>query len=59
MIAVASISFAGIPAEAKTVIKTDHGRVVIKDHHRRHCRTKVVKHWKHHRMIVEKIRVCG
>ncbi|MBZ9944666.1 hypothetical protein LB533_26590 [Mesorhizobium sp. BR1-1-13] len=26
MIAVTSISFAGIPAEAKTVIKTDHGR---------------------------------
>ncbi|RUW63379.1 hypothetical protein [Mesorhizobium sp. M7A.F.Ca.US.008.03.1.1] len=27
-------------------------------HNRHHCRIKLIKHWRHHHRIIEKIRVC-
>lgn len=27
-------------------------------HYRPHCRVKVVKHWRHHRLVIRKVRVC-
>jgi hypothetical protein len=56
VIALATASAAIAPTQAATVvIKTnDHMHMMKK-----HCRTKVVMHWAHHRKVVEKIRVCN
>ena len=27
-------------------------------HHQRHCRTRVSKHWWHHKLVVRRVRVC-
>ena len=53
--ALATASAAIAPTLAETfVVKTnDHM------HMRKHCRTKVVTHWRHHRKVVEKVRICN
>jgi flavin-dependent dehydrogenase len=37
----------------------DNGGYVVRYHHRRHCRTELVSHWRHHHRVVEEVRVCG
>ncbi|QPC91036.1 hypothetical protein [Mesorhizobium sp. INR15] len=56
VIALATASAAIAPTQAATVvIKTnDHMHMMKK-----HCRTKIVTHWRHHHKVVEKVRVCN
>jgi Spy/CpxP family protein refolding chaperone len=56
-IALATASAAIAPTQAATiVVKTnDHMHMRM---HNKHCRTKWVTHWRHHRKIVEKVTVC-
>ncbi|MCX8570727.1 hypothetical protein [Aminobacter sp. MET-1] len=28
-------------------------------HHRQHCRTEIIRHWRHHHRVIEQVRVCG
>ena len=37
----------------------DNGDYVVRYHHRHHCRTELVSHWRHHHRVVEEVRVCG
>jgi hypothetical protein len=54
VIALATASIAIAPTQAATVV------VKTNDHmHMKHCRTKVVTHWRHHHKVVEKVRVCN
>ena len=36
------------------------GGYVVREHryHRRHCRTELVSHWRHHHRVVEEVRIC-
>lgn len=38
-----------------------NGDYVVREHrhHRHHCRTELVSHWRHHHRVVEQVRVCG
>ncbi|MBZ9740082.1 MULTISPECIES: hypothetical protein [unclassified Mesorhizobium] len=50
----AAASAAIAPTQAATVV------VKTNDHmHAKHCRTKVVTHWRHHHRVIEKVRVCN
>ena len=51
--ALAAASAAIAPTQAATmIVKTDY-------HMHKHCRTKLVTHWKHHHKVVEKVKVCS
>ncbi|WP_256751492.1 hypothetical protein [Mesorhizobium sp. Mes31] len=56
VIALATASAAIAPTQAATmIVKTNdhmHGM-------KKHCRTKVITHWRHHHKVVEKVRVCN
>ncbi len=58
-IALATASAAIAPTQAATiVVKT--GNNMHRDHmHKKHCRTKLVTHWRHHHRVVEKVTVCN
>ena len=28
-------------------------------HHRHHCRTEIIEHWRHHHRVIERVRMCG
>ncbi|MDX8432883.1 hypothetical protein RFN25_05485 [Mesorhizobium abyssinicae] len=50
VLALAAVSAAIAPTQAETVIiKTG----------KHHCKTKWVKHWVHHKKVVEKVKVCS
>jgi len=53
-LALATVSAAIAPTEAATVVikSGDHMHV------RHHCKTTMVTHWRHHKKVVEKVRVC-
>ncbi len=55
-VALATVSAAIAPTQAATiVVKTgDHMHM-----HKKHCRTKLVTHWRHHHRVVEKVTVCN
>ncbi|MFB9982718.1 hypothetical protein ACFSQQ_25665 [Mesorhizobium kowhaii] len=55
VIALATASAAIAPTQAATVVIKTNDHM----HMKKHCRTKVVTHWAHHRKVVEKIRVCN
>lgn len=70
VLALAAASAAIAPTQAETMIvkKTDQTIVKKTDnmhkkndrrHIKTHCRTKLVTHWRHHRKVVEKVKVCG
>ncbi|KAA3452077.1 hypothetical protein C7I87_03715 [Mesorhizobium sp. SARCC-RB16n] len=55
VIALATAAAAIAPTQAETV-------VVKKDNHmhmKKHCRTRVVTHWRHHRKATETVKVCN
>ncbi|TPJ17488.1 hypothetical protein FJW04_07950 [Mesorhizobium sp. B2-7-3] len=56
VMAVAAASAAIAPSQAETVVvKTDNHMHMIK----KHCRTRVVTHWRHHRKVTETVKVCN
>ncbi|MGX7874814.1 hypothetical protein ACVDG5_020495 [Mesorhizobium sp. ORM6] len=55
VIALATASAAIAPTQAATVVVKTNDHM----HMRKHCRTKVVTHWRHHRKVVEKVRICN
>jgi len=52
-LAAATVSAAIAPTEAATVVMGGSHM-----HVRHHCRTELVTHWRHHRKVVEKVRIC-
>lgn len=28
-------------------------------HHRHHCRTEIIQHWRHHHRVIEQVTMCG
>ncbi|SDA70684.1 hypothetical protein [Mesorhizobium qingshengii] len=56
VIALATALAAIAPTQAATMIvkTTDHMHGMKK-----HCRTKVVMHWRHHHKVVEKVMACN
>ena len=36
-----------------------NGGYVVRYHHRHHCRTELITHWRHHHRVTEEVRVCG
>lgn len=60
MIAFATAASVSVPAEAASVIiKTDHGGMHMRRHHRQRCHLKTVKQWRNHHLVVRRIRVCN
>ena len=55
VIALATASAAIAPTQAETIVVKTNDHM----HMRKHCRTKVVTHWRHHRKVVEKVRICN
>jgi hypothetical protein len=67
LIAASAVFSVNLPAQAAGITVTTTERVVAPRHHkpqyrhhmvRHHCYTKTVKHHRHGRLIVEKVRVC-
>ena len=55
-VALATVSAAIAPSQAETVVINTH-----RPHHlhvEHHCKTTWVTHWKNHKKITEKVRVC-
>jgi Ni/Co efflux regulator RcnB len=57
VIALATVSAAIAPTQAETmIVKTnDHDHM----HMKKHCRTKLVTHWRHHHKVTETVKVCN
>lgn len=55
VLALAAAPAAIAPTQAATMIVKTNDHLHMKNH----CRTKMVTHWRHHRKVVEKVKVCG
>ncbi|MBZ9695119.1 hypothetical protein LB516_21985 [Mesorhizobium sp. CO1-1-7] len=56
VMALAAASAAIAPSQAETVVvKTDNHMHMMK----KHCRTRVVTHWRHHHKVTETVKVCN
>jgi Spy/CpxP family protein refolding chaperone len=55
VLALSAASAAVAPALAETVVIKTHDHM----HMRKHCRMKTVTHWRHHKKIVEQVKVCN
>nr|WP_296746576.1 hypothetical protein [Mesorhizobium sp.] len=49
-LAVVAASASIAPSQAQTM--------VVRPHHRHHCETRLVTHWRHHHKVIEKVKVC-
>lgn len=55
VLALAAVPAAIAPTQAATMIVKTNDHLHMKSY----CRTKMVTHWRHHRKVVEKVKVCG
>lgn len=65
-IALSAVSFSTPPSDAATVVITKNG-VQVRDNDRRRrdyqrnqrrCRVETVRHYRNHRLVIEKVKVC-
>ncbi|MBZ9794971.1 hypothetical protein [Mesorhizobium sp. ES1-4] len=55
VIALATAAAAVAPTQAATVVVKTHDHMHMM---KKHCRTKVVTHWRHHHKVTETVKVC-